>query len=289
MGGRASPERHRAVTAFSECGRNRVDFRLGTPAAEGEAMNTTIRNFTFGILALTTIACGSEPDPQPGVEDDGSETVTSSSAGGGDGEGGAGEGGAGEGGAGAGLPQTVEIPLPFTESFESYGIASVAPFGEWIGDGSIQMTLDEEGLETQVGSANGLVLPGTFGDHRIELDLLTACTYCAVHIQTRSNTVGAFGYELVVGTNYGQLDFALWKEKEGYTKQIAAPPSISGWGADDWAHVRIDLHGGHIRVFFQGDLIADVTDEDNPITEGSLALWGRFDNVKVTALEGIEN
>ena len=147
------------------------------------------------------------------------------------------------------------------------------------------LTLDAGGFETQVVDGNLAVLPGTFESFRFEAAVAPAGYGGSTRIFLRSNTLGQYGYDFVIGgCNLDRLCFALYKLTPSYTKEIAKPADKEGWTHGSWTTVRVDLVGNRIAVFFDGELIAEYEDTDNPIASGSLVLQGRFDDVKLTGL-----
>lgn len=175
----------------------------------------------------------------------------------------------------------------FFDDFSLYGTGRVAPFGPWtrIKDqpAHIEEGIQPDGTTGKIcvigGDRSGIFTSDNFSDVVLEVNAKPDRGIGAIFFRVSSD--GLKGYYI---KSAGEGPVELWKFAGGTSQKIAQSAYIKT--NYKWVYYRIEAKKGRITVYFNGNKVIDIVDDDPSLSSGGIGLGSRggvvyYDNVRV--------
>lgn len=179
----------------------------------------------------------------------------------------------------------------FFEDFELYGLGQTAPFGPWKTKGlsaHIEEAVQPDGkigkiLNVGSGGNNLIYLEKDWRNYILELNWVDG----EPGIYFRISSDGNKGYYITKGLGY-MSRVQLYKFVGASSLKIAEGKG-SNAGAE-WSYWRVEVRGGDIKVYLNGEKMIDIVDNDDSLSKGGIGLGSKygdvnFDNIRVRLIQ----
>jgi len=177
----------------------------------------------------------------------------------------------------------------FFENFESYGVGQVAPFGPWKAKGSrahIEEAVQPNGKIGKilhVEEPDFIYLDKDWGNYILELNWKDG----EPGIYFRISSDGNKGYYITKGLGY-MSRVRLYKFVGSSSQKIAEGKGSNA--GQEWSYWRVEVIGGNIKVYLNGEKMIDIVDNDESLSKGGIGIGSRYggvnyDNIRVKLLK----
>lgn len=177
----------------------------------------------------------------------------------------------------------------FFENFESYGLGQTAPFGPWKAKGSsphIEEAVQPDGKIGKilhVESNDFIYLDKNWENYILELNWKDS----EPGIYFRISSDGNKGYYIT--KELGSMSRVKLFKFVGSSSQKIAEGKGSNAG-QEWSYWRVEVIGGNIKVYLNGEKMVDIVDNDESLSKGGIGVGSKygganFDNIKVQLLQ----